>query len=118
MKFFLIVGVLSFLVFCGNKNDIQDTKVTRIRVINATNKSFSNVVLFSIKFEDLKPNDTTAYKNLDFDPLLDDSLIYCSIGDTNFARYLDIPEENDKTFSYVIDSIQDGIMYVSSVREN
>tara|TARA_R100001369_G_scaffold86579_2_gene121195 strand:+ start:2726 stop:3049 length:324 start_codon:yes stop_codon:yes gene_type:complete len=106
------------MVFCANRNNIKDTQSSKIRVINRTNESFSNVVLYSMDFEDLKPGDTSVYKILDYDPLKDDPLIYCSIGDINFARYLEIPSENIRNFSYLIDSVQNGILYVSSVEEH
>tara|TARA_R110000868_G_scaffold193351_1_gene438217 strand:+ start:12785 stop:13141 length:357 start_codon:yes stop_codon:yes gene_type:complete len=118
MKIIIAIGAFCFLVFCANKTEIQDSQGTQIRVINATEESFSNVVLFSMKFGNLKPQDTSAYQILDYDPLIDDTMIYCSIDNDNYSRYLEIPAESVKNFSYKIDSIQDGIMYVTSIYED
>lgn len=118
MKIIYAIAAFVFLVFCASKNEMSDLQETKIRVINRTNESFTNVVLFSIKFEDLKPSDTSVYKILNYNQLKDDPLIYCSIGDKNYARYLEIPNEQVKDFSYVMDSIQDDILYISSVKEN
>ena len=117
MKVIFLIGSFCFLVFCANKNDIKEAQSTYIRVINSTDVSFTNVVLFSMKFENLGPKDTTAYQILDYDPLKDDSLIYCTNGESDYAHYLEIPSDDVRNFSYRIDSIQDGIMYVSSEEE-
>lgn len=115
--FYVILGVV-FLVFCAGKNDVPKLQGTQIGVVNKTSESFTNVVLFSMKFEDLRPNDTSVYKALNYDQLTDDPLIYCSIGDKNYARYLEIPDDKVKKFTYTLDSIQDGILYVGSIKEN
>lgn len=106
--------VLGVFVFYGSKDVVPLKHATKIRVINHSQAHYTNVMMFSMKFQNLKPMDTSAYQVLDFDVLSDDPLIYCSVGDTNFARYLKIPVEGLKTASYIIDSIQDGILYVST----
>ncbi|NKI27098.1 hypothetical protein HCG49_11035 [Arenibacter sp. 6A1] len=118
MKRVLAILSVMLFVFCGNINELPIVQETKIRVINRTNNNFSNVVLFSMKFPDLKPKDTSEFKILNYDPLRDDPLIYCSIGDENYARYLEIPKEGIVNFTYSIDTIQDGIIYVSSVSGN
>tara|TARA_R110002049_G_scaffold296797_1_gene485193 strand:- start:27550 stop:27906 length:357 start_codon:yes stop_codon:yes gene_type:complete len=117
MKIIFVIGAFVLLVFCASKNEIPHLQSTQIRVVNRTNESFTNVMLFSMKFQNLMPNDTSAYRILNFDDLKDDSLIYCSTGDINYARYLEIPDDKVKFFTYIIDSIQDGILYVSSIKE-
>ncbi|SHJ92744.1 hypothetical protein SAMN04487911_1605 [Arenibacter nanhaiticus] len=118
MKRVLAILSVMLFVFCGNINELPIVQETKIRVINRTNNNFSNVVLFSMEFSDLKPKDTSEYKILNYDPLRDDPLIYCSMGEINYARYLEIPKEGVLNFTYAIDSIQEGIIYVSSVVEN
>ena len=114
MKIIITVLIFSLCVFSGRTNKIFSSKDTKIRVINHTEFDFTNVMLFSLKFEDLKPNDTSAYQILNFNELRDDPLIYCSVGDRNFARYLKIPKDGLKNVSYVIDSIDNGIMHLST----
>jgi len=114
MRLLFVLGSFVFIVFCANKNENGEPQSTQIRVINDTNESFTDVVLFSMMFNDLRPKDTSVYKMLNYDPLKDDPLIYCSVDGTRYARYLKIPEEHDRNYSYIIDSIQDGIIYVSS----
>lgn len=92
--------------------DIQKSKNARIRVINNTKHIFTNVSLYSMPFGDLQPNDTSGYKELKYDPLRHDPLIYCMNGDTNYGRYLIIPNKDIEYCSYVIDSISNGIIWV------
>lgn len=117
MRILFALGSLCVLVFCANKNVVHHVQATNIRVINRTEECFTNVMLFSMRFQDLMPRDTSDYQVLDFDLLRDDPLIYCSIGNVNYARYLEIPENGRTNFSYIIDSIQDRILYVSTVHE-
>ncbi|MDW5290172.1 hypothetical protein [Formosa sp. PL04] len=117
MKIGIFTALFILFAIYESIDKISWTNTTNIRVINHSEKHFSNVMLFSMKFEDLKPKDTSAYKVLDFDILSDDPLIYCSIGDTNFARYLKIPVDGVKKVSYVIDSIQNDILYISTTYE-
>lgn len=114
MKVVFGVVFLGLFVFCASKAGTDHGQRTKIRVINRSEEHFTNVMLFSMKFQDLKPRDTSAFTVLNFDPLKDDSLIYCSIGDTNYARYLEIPVDGMKNVSYLIDSIQNGILYMST----
>lgn len=118
IKVGFVIALLGFLGFCVDADMVLRNQTAKIRVINHTDESFTHVSLFSMKFQDLAPADTSAYQNLDFDPLRDDPLIYCSVGDNNYARYLEIPAEGMKKFSYILDSVQNGILYVSMVHEN
>lgn len=93
------------------------TYQTHIRAINNTEYNFENVSLFSTPFENLKPRDTTSYKVLKYNPSADDPLIYCTSDGVNFARYLKIPQKKVKKMAYIIDSIQNKIMYVTSYVE-
>ncbi|PWL39160.1 hypothetical protein DKG77_13170 [Flagellimonas aquimarina] len=67
-----------------------------------------------MSFGDVMPNDTTEYKELDYNPLQDDPLIYCISSEENFARYLKIPDKQVKKYTYVIDSLVNRIIYISS----
>lgn len=106
----------AFLVFpvlqCGGGGQ-EDGSVTKIRVINKSGYSFEQVSIFSMRMPDLNPNDTTEYIELDFDPLTDDSLIYAVSEGKNLGRYLEIPEKGVKQASYIIERVEDGILYVS-----
>lgn len=114
MKVVFGVVFFSLFVFCASKDRANHGQITKIRVINRSEQHFTNVMLFSMKFQNLSARDTSAFKVLNFDPLKDDSLIYCSIGETNYARYLEIPVDGMKNVSYLIDSIQNGILYMST----
>ncbi|WP_133067223.1 hypothetical protein [Flagellimonas pacifica] len=89
-------------------------KTKRIRVINNSEHSLSRVSLFSMNFEDLNPKDTSQYKEFDYDPLKDDALIYCVVNKKNMGRYLEIPNKEVLWMTYVIDSLKNDIVYVSS----
>ena len=114
MKIFFVLMLLGMFAFYGSRDVVPLTHSTNIRVINHSEEHFSNVMMFSMKFQNLKPSDTSAYQVLDFDILIDDPLIYCSVGDNNYARYLKIPVDGLKSVSYLIDSIQNGILYIST----
>lgn len=109
---------LFFFVFvyfsCKNVSIDYSDKQTYIRAINNTEYDFVNVSLFSMRFEKMKPGDTTSYKVLNYNPSVDDPLIYCTNNDVNLARYLKIPSKKVRKMSYRIDSLQNKILYVSS----
>nr|WP_299067397.1 hypothetical protein [uncultured Allomuricauda sp.] len=91
---------------------------TRIRVINNSNQAVTHVSLFSMKFKDLMPNDTSQYKELNYNQFQDDPLIYCVSNEKNFGRYLKVPDMHVKQYTYVIDSLSNRIIYVSSYEDN
>lgn len=103
----------NFLSDCDN-SAVQKVKNTQIRVINNSEHSFTGVSLFSMPFENLMPNDTSEYKVLNYNSLKDDPLIYCISGKNNFGRYLEIPNKDVQQYTYVIDSLSNSIIYVSS----
>ena len=111
-----ILSILGFVqgVDCGKKPEIDQEVATQIRIINHTEHRFTNISLFSMDFGDLNPMDSTAFKDLKYDALKDDSLIYCVFEGKNLGRYVNIPEKNIPRFSYTIDSLKNGILYVSS----
>jgi hypothetical protein len=84
----------------------------KIRVVNHSEYTLEYVSLFSMKFDDMKPRDTSKYKSLKFDPLKDDPLMYCVVGGQNFGRYLKMPDEQQSKVTYVVDSIKKGILHV------
>jgi hypothetical protein len=45
-------------------------------------------------------------------------LIYGVSEGKNLGRYLTIPDETVRRFTYVIDSVSNGILYVSSYQEH
>ncbi len=69
--------------------------------------------MFSTEFGDLKPRGSTEYKPFKFDPLSDDSLIYCIYDGTNYARYLPMPNKGAGHYTYSIDSLKNRIIYMS-----
>lgn len=114
LKIVVVKVFLILFIFCSIKEWINNVQITRIRVINHSEERIANAMLFSRKFQDLNSGDTSAYQVLDFDPLRDDPLIYCSIRGVNYGRYLEIPGNSSKNVSYLIDSIQNGILYIST----
>ena len=101
---------------CEGNGEV-DQAMTKIRIINKSQHAYTNVSLFSMPFGDLEPLDTTSYHKLKFDPLRDDTMIYCVNDGRNMGRYVEIPEKQVKLASYVIDSISDGIIYVDYIVE-
>ena len=118
-----VVLLLIFSVFSTEPGFIisagcaSQDETTKIRVINASDRAFTNVSLFSMNFENLHPNDTSQYKELRYDPLRDDPLIYCVNDGKNLGRYLTIPDQTVRRFTYVIDSVANGLLHVSSYSE-
>ncbi|WP_418501175.1 hypothetical protein [Flagellimonas sp.] len=82
-------------------------------MINNTSLHFTEVSLFSKALHDLSPLDTTAYVELLFDDLKHDPLIYCTYNGKRLGRYVQLPEKGTGLASYVIDSLNNGIIYVS-----
>lgn len=96
----------------------QEGTSTRIRIINRSGHTFTHVSLFSMDFGTIQSGDTTEYKKLNYDPLKDDPLIYGMKDETNYGRYVNIPDEQIQRYTYVIDSIAHGILYVGSYTDN
>lgn len=120
MSFIRIYSFFLFLFFVQNqcfdfdKTAGQKNRNTQIRVINNSCQNVTRVSLFSMMFDDLKPNDTSEYKELDYNSLQDDPLIYCVSNGESFGRYLKVPKREVKQYTYVIDSLRNRIIYVSS----
>lgn len=109
-------GLILWVCFLGFSKPIENRRGQQsitLRIINACPYTVYNVTLFSEQFANLKPGDTSNYQTLNYRPLQDDSLIYLSIEEKNYGRYVTIPKADNEKVSYVIDSIQDGILYVS-----
>lgn len=103
---------------CKDEHRPSQENVTKIRVINNSGHQFEHVTLFSMKFGDLQPNDTSEYKILNYDSLRDDPLIYAVMEGDNLGRYLRIPDKNIRHYTYVMDSVSSGILYVSSFEDS
>ena len=108
---------LSLILFIGttqncNGRDHEELGATKIRLINNSNLSFTQVALFSKPFEHLEPKDTTEYVELIYDPLRDDPMLYCVFEGKNLGRYVEIPEKGIRNASYVIQDLRDGVLYV------
>lgn len=114
-----IVAIMSFCKGgqCESTAISMQDSTTQIRVINNSRHSFTGVSLFSMRFEDLKPNDTTEFKQLKYDPMRDDPLIYCIENGKNLGRYVTIPDATVRYYNYRIDSIGNGILYISSFED-
>ena len=101
LKYFL-TSVTTFLMAVHSFH-YQDTK-TKIRVINSTEFEIYNISLFSIGFENLEPGHMSCFKDIHYNYLKDDPLIYATINNINLGLYLEIPVE-DKKNTYTIDSV-------------
>ncbi|NER11541.1 hypothetical protein SAMN06265375_10393 [Muriicola jejuensis] len=99
---YLMIGVL-FILIVVNIIENQDLK-TKIRLANSTGFELSNISLFSIKFENLNPGDTSGYKEINYDYLKDDPLIYTTINHIILGLYVEIPKENKKN-TFIVDSV-------------
>ncbi|MGX1930517.1 hypothetical protein [Flagellimonas sp. 2504JD4-2] len=91
----------------------QEKDVIKIRIVNNSDKGFTNVSLFSMKFPDLQQMDTSEYKELRYDSLKHDPLIYCMNNGFNYGRYVVIPEDGPGHYTYTIDSVNNKLIYVS-----
>lgn len=110
------VILLSVVKMCEKRNNFTQES-TQIRIINNTRHKFTQVSLFSMKFGDLYPNDTSDYKTLNFDQLEDNDMIYCVQDGERLGRYVMLPDSTAKYFTYSLDSIDNGILYGSSFFE-
>ena len=110
-----VITIFFFVFFsevgCKSKQVHQDS--IEIRVVNNSDKAVTRVSMFSMGFGDLQPNESSEYKVLEYEPLSDDSLIYCIYDDTNYARYLQMPDKGAGHYTYSIDSLKNRIIYIS-----
>ncbi len=110
----MIVGIFFLFLYNGNCEDVYAEQTsTKIRVVNNSEFYFTGVSLFSMNFDNLKPGDSSSYKLLKYDPLKDDSLIYCIAEGYNYGRYLKLPDKEFGNYTYQIDSVKSKILYVS-----
>lgn len=109
------ITVLLFLFFAkaGCKDSVGTQEEIKIRAVNNSGDTLTGVFMFSMDFGNLKPKDSSEYKVLEYDPLKDDSLIYCMHDGTNYARYLLIPDQGAGHYTYSVDSLKNRIVYVS-----
>ncbi len=124
MKGFLVFWGITFFVFligiswnCNAQRKSSQVQDTQIRIVNESSLTFMNVNLFSMKFPDLYPGDTTDYKVLNYDSLEDDPLIYCTNEGVRYASYVVIPGDDVEYYTYAIDSVSNRIIYISSREE-
>ena len=116
MKPFCSFFIWLVLVCCSSHTELIAQGVTKIRVVNNSSYKLTDISLFSIPFEDLKPKDTSEYKVLNYDYHKHDPLIYSRANNTNLVRYLAIPPENAKKFTYSIDSIHNKVIFISTIQ--
>ena len=101
-SFFLLL--CSILIFCESHTVLEKQEQTKIRVINNSSYELTNLALFSMRFNNLLPGDSTAYQVLEYDELKDDPMIYCIVDQNNLSLFLKKPE-NEGNFTYSIDSL-------------
>ncbi|MDC6366874.1 MULTISPECIES: hypothetical protein [Flavobacteriaceae] len=112
----LFLGII-FCLLLGCGAFAQKSVDTKIRIINNSKFSLSQVSLFSMRFEDLQSGDTSVYKVLKYNSLMHDPLIYCISDSINYGRYVKIPSTEAKQYVYVVDSLADRMIYVNSFED-
>nr|WP_293295451.1 hypothetical protein [Allomuricauda sp.] len=111
------------LVFLGSSKKCKAIEglrqvTTHIRIINHTPYKLTDVSIFSMGFKDLMPKDTTGFKALNFNQLEDNDMIYCVWDGRRLGRYVRFSNHKEKFITYHLDSIDHGILYVSTDMEN
>jgi hypothetical protein len=96
-------------------SSVEEESGIPVRIVNHTDCIFRQVALLSTRFGDLRPNDTTEYRRVKYNVLKDDPLIYATVDGQHVGRYVKIPEEESKQYTYVIDSLKNKVIYVSRI---
>ncbi|WP_157941229.1 MULTISPECIES: hypothetical protein [Arenibacter] len=104
MKAIGFLFLCSIFIFCESKSVLDEQNETKIRVVNNSVHELESVSLFSVRFNNLAPGDTTAYQVLDFDESKDDPMLYCMVDINNLSLFLEIPK-NGRNYTYSIDSL-------------
>lgn len=108
------ITILFFALFAkAGCEDRVDQEEIKIRAVNSSKGEVTRVSMFSMDFGDLRSKDSSEYRVLEYDPLKDDSLIYCIYEGVNYARYLPMPDQGPGRYTYSIDSLKNRIVYVS-----
>ena len=111
------VVLVLFFVFFSNSSGCKDRQraqdIVRVRIANKSENSFTRVSMFSMDFGGLEPGGISEYKTLDFDPLRDDSLMYCTLDDYTYSTYVQMPGKGAGNYTYSIDSIRNDLVYIS-----
>ena len=112
----MIRGLLMlFLIFLAVNSSEQ--KLQWFKVWNRSDSVIHNLHLFSNSLALLAPGMESDYLIYKHSPLTDDTMIYCEINGQRYARYLELPSDKAEYFTYSIDSLQNGILYVSMLEE-
>lgn len=106
-----------FLVSLISLNGFSEQVEQRFKVQNNTNHTFSEIYVFGNKIDSLAPGASSEWKIFRYNPLTDDSMIYCILGNTRYACYLNIPEKETSGFTYSIRAIQNDILFVDFIEK-
>ena len=79
---------------------------------NNTQNSLYDIFLFGSQIDSLAPGRASQEYPFVYNPITDDSMIYCISEGVRYACYLHIPDKYLKKFSYIVESIQNDVLFV------
>jgi hypothetical protein len=84
----------------------------QFKIQNNTEFTFTEIYLFGNRIDSLTPGAVSEWKTYHYNPISDDSMIYCKVGTKRYACYLHIPDKDIYKFSFVIKEIKNDILLV------
>tara|TARA_R110002051_G_scaffold138268_1_gene211014 strand:- start:14437 stop:14760 length:324 start_codon:yes stop_codon:yes gene_type:complete len=105
------------LVSCIAHKSSSNIQKINYRIINGTAINFTDVSLFSDRLGNLNAYDTIGFNTVFYNSLKHDPLLYCKYENTNYGRYLMLPNKQNAKVTYIIDSIQNKIVYIGTIIE-
>jgi hypothetical protein len=84
----------------------------QFKIQNSTEYTFTEIYLFGNRIDSLTPRTVSEWKTYRYNPITDDSMIYCKIGTRRYACYLNIPDKDIDRFSFIIKEIKNEILVV------
>ena len=113
MSFYLRIICL-FILFglmpLSGKSQVHQQQYFTLK--NHTQNTLHDILLFGIQIDSLAPGRTSQEYPFAYNPITDDSMIYCISEGVRYACYMHIPDKDLKKFSYIVESIQNEVLFV------
>lgn len=79
---------------------------------NNSPSTLYDIFLFGAQIDSLTPGSQSQGHPFSYNPVTDDSMIYCYLKGVRYACYLHIPDKDLRKFSYIVEGVQNEVLYV------
>lgn len=90
----------------------QENQTQYFSLQNNTTKTLYDIFLFGARIDSLTPGSQSQGYPFRYNPVTDDSMLYCYLGGVRYACYLHIPDKDLRKFSYIVEGVQNEVLCV------